>query len=273
MVTAKDLLTLADSIRADSVSSEAEYQRIWQEYIQVEHSPEEVAYIGGVLADRLAFLFIAGYQAAVRRTFDLTDKNWTVLAVSEDKSLSDPKPGLSLTADGLLCGYKTWVASSDFMEKMIVSTGTSEDLRLWKVDRNQRGLTLHRKNKPAFLGEMSQGIGEFDRVIASELQELPSIDLKLFSKREPLYLYIAFCGFLHKKLPHPESETLLNSLLVIATGDFSLAGDKQLFAEVDRQIGVIFNVLDPGLFSGEYQQDKGLMRLYSKVIQKRAGFT
>lgn len=273
MVTAKDLLTLADSIRADGVSNEAEYQRIWREYIRVEHSPEEVACIGGVLADRLAFLFIAGYQAAVRRTFDLTDKNWTVLAVSEDRSLSDPKPGLLLDAAGLLCGYKTWVASSDFMATMIVSTGTSEDLRLWKVDRNQRGLTLHRKNESSFLGEMSQGIAEFDRVMTSELQELPSINLKIFSKREPLYLYIAFCGFLHQKLQHPESEMLLNSLLVIATGDFSLADDKQLFAEVDRQISTIFDATDPGLFSGNYQQDKGLMKLYSKVIQKRAGLT
>lgn len=272
MVTAKNLLALADSISADSVSNEADYHRIWQDHIQAEHSPEEAAFIGGVLADRLAFLFIAGYQAAVRRTFELTDKNWTVLAVSEDKS-PDPKPGLSLNSDGLLCGYKTWVASSDFMEKMIVSTGTSEDLRLWKADRSQRGLTLHRKNKTSFLGEMSQGIAEFDRVMASELQELPSINLKLFSKREPLYLYIGFCGFLHKKLQQPESETLLNNLLIIAAGDFSLAGDKQLFAEVDRQIGVIFDATDRGLFSGDYQQDKGLMTLYSKVIQKRAGFT
>ena len=37
MVTAKDLLALADSISADSVSNEADYHRIWQDHIQAEH--------------------------------------------------------------------------------------------------------------------------------------------------------------------------------------------------------------------------------------------
>ncbi|MGV0036303.1 MAG: hypothetical protein ACNYPE_15630 [Candidatus Azotimanducaceae bacterium WSBS_2022_MAG_OTU7] len=49
-------------------------------------SAEQTAFCGGLIADELSFLFIAGYQAAVRRTFNLANRTWTVLAVSEDRN-------------------------------------------------------------------------------------------------------------------------------------------------------------------------------------------
>ncbi len=266
MVTTEGLLLLDPQTPARQLEGEADYHRLWIAQLDETWSAEQTAFAGGLIADRLSFLFIAGYQAAVRRTFNLTNSTWTVLAISEDRNPDQPRPGLT-GSNGQVNGFKTWVASSLFAEDLIVSVDTT---KLYIANRNTPGLRLTHKDAPGFLGDMSQGVAEFRAVAISDLQALGEIDLKLFAKREPLYLYFAFCGFLHRRRIH-DVTPLLDDLTEIASGDFTDPAHKLLFATIDTRIGEIFSELAPGLFAGDYEKDKGLMSLYSKVIQKRAG--
>ncbi|MDA0273547.1 MAG: hypothetical protein O3C68_09890 [Proteobacteria bacterium] len=266
MVTTDSLLSLEYQTPARQCEGEADYHRFWTAQLDESWSAEETAFAGGLIADRLSFLFIAGYQAAVRRTFNLANRTWTALAVSEDRSTDNSRPGLT-ESSGRVNGFKTWVASSRFAEDLIVSVDTTQ---FYVANRNTPGLSLSHKNAPGFLGDMSQGVAEFNDVAVSNLQPLGGLDLKPFAKREPLYLYVAFCGFLHRRGIH-DVTSLLDDLLNIASGDFTDPTHKALFATTDTSISEIFSELEPGLFAGNYEKDKGLMSLYSKVIQKRAG--
>ncbi len=270
MVTTEGLLSLKHQMPADQLSGEIDYHRLWMSRLDESWSAEQTAFAGGLISDRLAFLFISGYQAAVRRTFNLANHTWTVLAISEDRNPDHPRPGLT-ESNGRVSGFKTWVASSRFAQDIIVSVDTT---RLFIANRNTPGLSLAHKDAPGFLSDMSQGIAEFKDVSISDLQALGEFDLKLFAKREPLYLYFAFCGFLHREFRHsgcPDITPLLDDLLKIASGDFTDPAHKALFAKTDTRISEIFAELAPDLFAGDYEKDKGLMSLYSTVIQKRAG--
>ena len=270
MVTTEGLLSLKDQMPLESLSGEIDFHRLWMSRLDESWSAEQTAFAGGLISDRLAFLFISGYQAAVRRTFNLTNRTWTVLAISEDRNPDHPRPGLN-ESNGRVRGFKTWVASSRFAQDIIVSVDTT---RLFIANRNTPGLSLAHKDAPGFLSDMSQGIAEFKDVSISDLQALGEFDLKLFAKREPLYLYFAFCGFLHREFGHSghtDITPLLDDLLKIASGDFTDPTHKALFAKTDTRISEIFAQLTPELFAGDYEKDKGLMSLYSRVIQKRAG--
>ena len=266
MVTTEGLLSLKHYLPAEQFSGEADYYSLWMSQLDESWSAEQTAFAGGFISDRLAFLFISAYQAAVRRTFNLNTRTWTVLAISEDRNPHNSMPGLTESNDRVN-GFKTWVASSKFAEDIIVSVDTK---KLYIANRNTLGLSLTHKAAPGFLGDMSQGVAEFQNVAIRDLQALEDFDLKLFAKREPLYLFFAFCGFLLRgRLPG--ITPLLDDLLMIASGDFTEPVHKALFAKIDTSVNEIFSEMAPGLFAGDYEKDKGLMSLYSKVIQKRAG--
>ena len=147
-------------------------------------------------------------------------------------------------------------------EDIIVSIDTT---KLYIANRNTLGLNLTHKAAPEFLGDMSQGLAKFKDVAIRDLQALEGFDLKLFAKREPLYLYFAFCGFLHRSRL-PGITPLLDDLLMIASGDFTDPLHKALFAKIDTRVSEIFTKMAPGLFAGDYEKDKGWMSHYSKHI-------
>ncbi len=224
--------------------------------------------MGGRQADRLAYLFISGYQAAVRRTFTVEGNRWSALAVSEDRS--GKLPGLSQQDDGRVYGHKTWVAASDNLDEIIVSVGELPQGSLFRVRLPRSGVTIERKSDVKFLSEMSQGIAHFDGVDADALERLPDLDLKQFARREPLYIYLALCGNLDAR-EHPAGRELIPELLEVASGDFSSDEHKRRFADADLRIQSLFQSDDAPHFEGNFKEDRGLISLYSPVIQKRAG--
>ena len=76
-------------------------------------TPPAMAITGGAIADRLAWVFVAGYQAANRRVFpELPVDGWAAYLVSEDRN--GELPGVTAAPnDGgfLLNGHKTWLAA------------------------------------------------------------------------------------------------------------------------------------------------------------------
>ena len=268
MVTTQNLLCLGEDNLAKPLVKEEDFYNEWCSRLDLEWSPEETAFAGGLISNKLAFFFISAYQAAIRRTFGKNNRHWTALAISEDRGAQNPRPGLT-ESNGNVNGVKTWVASSKYSEEIIVSI---DETRLYSANRRTNGLKIFHKENQGFLKEMSQGVAEFKDVAISDLEAIKSVDLKLFAKREPLYLYFAFCGFL-TRVGVPDNEPLLDNLIIISSGNFTDPSHKTLFALTDIRINEIFNKLDPKIFSGNYHQDKGLMSLYSKIIQKRAGMS
>ena len=82
---------------------------------------------GGLVADRLAWVFVAGYQAALRRTFPAEVLHgWGAFAVSEDRRGDPPLPGVDYqqTKDEfVISGHKTWVAAVSCVEHLIIKAG------------------------------------------------------------------------------------------------------------------------------------------------------
>lgn len=287
MVDYNDLTTLIDSNGTDVLTERAFYDR-WQLQIDPQWSPEQIAFAAGAFASTPSFLFIAGYQSAVIRTFGATDSRWRALAISEDRSPENPAPGVTLSGDengrdGKINGFKTWVACSDHLTHVIFTAAGNEGNRLYHIEQGTNGLTIHSKPKAKFLGDMSQGIAEFNDVDASSLTlllteaETDAGDsnswatvMKQFAKREPLYLFFALCGRLHHH-GNRDMRDLTEKLLTIASGDFSDPNHKLLFADVDSALNGLFPDLFSETFASGTQQDQSVLSLYSPVIQKRAG--
>ena len=68
------------------IANEDAYKALWQRLVASQQDLGLLAVQGGLLADRLAWVFVAGYQAALRRTFpDQGFSGWAAFAVSEDR--------------------------------------------------------------------------------------------------------------------------------------------------------------------------------------------
>ena len=280
MVTFEDLtaLTVADD---PGLVSEQDYYAHWQQVMDPSWSAEQMAFTGGTFASQLSYLFIAGYQSAMARTFGRTDNLWQALAISEDRSSTSPKPGVKLDRQQKINGFKTWVAASDCLSHILFNAASENGDRLYRAAMDTPGLSVHSKPPQKFLSQMSQGIAEFCDVDATSLPLLLTAEstdeqqqwlanMKRFGKREPLYLYFALCGRIHHKT-EVNVEPLIRDLLQIAVGDFTANTHKAAFADVDTKISELFPAIQAQCFPGATDSDQGLIKLYSAVIQKRAG--
>ena len=250
---------------------EAEFKSTWQDHFQPAMTEAELAFESGTLADRLAFLFIAGYMAAVRNCFETPDRTFTVFALSEDQHPDNPLPGLIVDDRGRLNGSKTWVACSDTVDEIVVSARQGDSVRLFRVSREQPGLSIITRQDARFLAEMSQGTATFDNVALTDLVPVPSMDPRYFARREPLFLYLAFCGFLYGQ-GNIEAPSLRDRLTDLSHRDLTSPEDRSALAELDDAVTARMLSLDSRHFAGDhYEADRRLIRLYSPVIQKRAG--
>ena len=151
----------------------------------------ELALTGGAMADRLAWVFVSGYQAAVRQCFPelVPATGWTCLAAAEGRG----GPGCALSDDGngyKLSGEKSWIAGAAVLESLVVSTGEGEERTFAGVLASAPGVSIDLPRKPGFLGEMSQGVARFaDVSVAGVLQE-PARGLR-FRGAEPLFVMLA----------------------------------------------------------------------------------
>jgi alkylation response protein AidB-like acyl-CoA dehydrogenase len=88
-------------------------------------APTDGAIAGALLADRLPWVFTAGYQATLRNAFPaLPDGGWAAFVATEDEQVPRAHPGTTLTGDGqryLLNGHKSWVTHSQVVDRLIVT--------------------------------------------------------------------------------------------------------------------------------------------------------
>ena len=150
-----------------------------------------LALAGGALADRLAWVFVSGYQAAVRRCFPelVPGSGWTCLAAAEGRG----GPGCTLVPNGdgfLLSGEKSWIAGAGNLESLVVSVGEGESRCFAGVDAAAAGVTIELPRTPGFLGEMTQGVARFVDVPVLGIVKEPARGL-WFRGGEPLYVMLA----------------------------------------------------------------------------------
>ena len=186
------------SLTVDACNNEAEYHQTFCTHVQSDHSLFQQAMVGGLLAARFGFVFIAGYQAAIRHIFpNMHASGWVAFAVSEDRNPDAPLAGVKYverTGSYELSGFKTWVAASDHCRQLIVSAGDQADggkgTLYFLLNRTDPGVEVTTRSPGRMLPDLSQGKVELKNYAVSE--PLTAHRVKSFAAAEVLYIYVAF---------------------------------------------------------------------------------
>ena len=269
---------------------EAAWHAVWHERELGALDPVAAAVTGGALADRLSWVFISGYQAAIRQVFPTTPhEGWAAFAATEAKD--DPEyPGTRLTIrqnnSGLLLnGYKSWVAQSRKVSHLLVTARPTDPTsnsptECVYVDAAAEGVGLSSRSSPSFLADMSQGFAEFADVAVSPENLLPANSARSFGRTEARFVMLAGCAHLlaHTRAASssPETESLITDIVTLATS----------LAECTRNEGLpalLMGQLDRAFLNGvsrfeqlglchhipSWDTDKRLLYMYSGRIRAR----
>ena len=82
--------------------------------------------------------FMAGYQLALDRTFDLQDTRWGALAVSEG---FEGHPPVTMDGESALAGSKTWVPGAPYIDTVMIRVGRGRDAVFVQIDLPCGGVT------------------------------------------------------------------------------------------------------------------------------------
>ena len=178
---------------------ERSYYDLWQSNLARPMNMATLAFAGGMLSDRLAWVFAAGYQVAMRRAFSLQGNQWSAFCVSEG---GQGKPAVSIekSAAGLvtLKGAKTWVAAASVVDELIVKVGRGDAAEYFKVDRDRPGLLIDIPEQDEFLTELHKGVAVFDGLVITDRDVLVMSSMKLFPLYEAGAILLAFTGLLYR---------------------------------------------------------------------------
>ena len=259
--------------------TEEDYFTAWQEAVE-RHSgaidPVDLAILGGSLSHGTstkpepAFIFIAGYQAAIRATFpEIVTNSWLAYAASEDRSEGKRKPGVTIKNDGLY-GFKTWIAASKAVGKLIVKVGSGSESRYVLVSASPSKTTITHKESPRFLSQLSQGEAEFTGTEFTDLLDLTLV--AKFADCEPYFIYVALLASLEA----------FGASSLASTSDQNIAGHAKKILQDHKgsinNLSALDNEVQTLLKSSEFEatgllsnwgNDAKLFSMYSQGIQKR----
>lgn len=258
---------------------ELDYHQLWQTaVIPILDDLLVAALLGGRIADRLAWVFVAGYQSACRATFpEAAGSGWVTFAVSEDRAPVDPLPPVAFheTDHGqVLQGSKTWIAAVNSVEQLVVKSDRGARARYWLVERAAPGLTLESRDAPEFLRDLSQGRAHFVDVPITALQPLDATRVDAFRWFEALYIYAAFCGFVQA---HATTDDLLRlcgdcldgiqpALTALLANELDVPSLQKADARAqDLLVSLSGNRLAA---AGDWDTDQRLIAMYSKAIRQ-----
>ena len=251
---------------------EAGYLACWQEQVSGLESPFEQAVVGGIWADRLSWVFVAGYQVAVRLAFSIQSTKWLAYVASEDREQKLPGVSAVEEADSLqLSGFKTWVAAADHVGELVVRIN-SQTPRYLLVARDRAGLQISLKPEGRFLRDLTQGVAEFTAVAVD--RELPIEDEVPFNLREALAIYSAFLGYLLGQevvaAVHPQCRKVLSATEDLWRSDFQDKDSQRQLSEFDVDVQKLKQQVDEILLDHTpgWESDRRLISMYSPGIQR-----
>ena len=212
MNTVKSLLARFTAGEFDIHSaSEAAFKSHWLG-IPSDSNPFEAAFHGGLLADRLAWVFLAAYQGAIRDCFNgLPKRAWVSFAVSEDRS--GKVPGTKIDEQRRLSGTKTWVAAVDHVDYLIVTPGLSVAHGCLLIEANSPEVLLTARQPADFLSDMSQGSATFNQFPLLAEHTITDHTAQHFGLAEAFFVLVAGCGFLLKETGRMHATTLQGRLI------------------------------------------------------------
>ncbi|NKB99135.1 MAG: hypothetical protein GKR90_11675 [Pseudomonadales bacterium] len=225
---------------SDPVADEAAYKLIWLEQC-AELSPFAMSVVGGALADRFAWVFIAGYQGAIRHIFpEEKFTGWAAFAVSEDRSENDPLPGVTWQAskDGpVINGSKTWVAASANCDEIIISAGRGGGKQFFAVSSDHPNVEIETRPAGRMLPDLSQGSAHFSDTRLVSGSELDTRLVPGFGPCEVLYIYSAFLASTWQRFPgeRADVELLLEMASKISSRD-EVSREHSDMVEFDRGV-------------------------------------
>ena len=282
-------LTLLESggYQPEAAPDENTWNEVWKTKDVSSNDTMTTALIGGALADRLAWVFHAGYQGMMRYAFPFCPrKGWASYLVAEDKTGEYPGTTLSKAENGrILSGFKSWVAASDHVDHLVVQVAGSDDNTLVLVERDDQGVSLSSREKPGFLGDLSQGFAAFENVFIDQSLIFSSEKLHPnFSQSEPLHVLTALNAFMLSQTLALEGN---DSIQKAASRSLKKAGDLVARGAVDDEFFLGIADLDEETtetarsfeaFVGNrneqmleaWQKDRGLVNMFSRGLQKRA---
>ena len=177
-----------------------EYKQAWQDTLGANGltDPFEMALMGGLLADRLSWVFAGAYQAAQHGCFPALSRlgDWYSFAISEDRGRLFP--GTTIT-DGFLTGYKTWVAGGPMVDHIIVTIGPAIAGGCYLVPADHERVTIVEKPPGDFLSELPQDRVTFTGVPMGDTTELDHSHAVHFGLAEPYFVMVAGCGYLSRQ--------------------------------------------------------------------------
>lgn len=251
---------------------EAGYLACWQEQVSGLDNPFEQAVIGGIWADRLSWVFVAGYQVAVRLAFSIQSTQWLAYVASEDRERKLPGVVAVEEAGSLrLNGFKTWVAAAAHVGELVVRIN-SQTPRYLLVARDRAGLRISLKPEGRFLRELSQGVAEFTEVTVD--RELPVENEVPFNLREALAIYSAFLGYLLGQdvvtAVHEQSRKVLSATQDLWRSDFQDKSSQRQLCEFDVDVQKLKQQVDEILLDHTpgWESDCRLISMYSAGIQR-----
>lgn len=189
------------------------------------------AILGGFLADRMAYAFIAGYESALQKMLPNLPKNpITSLCVTE-KEGTHPKlikttllQKQSTEPKWVLSGHKTFVTCAKAVELLLVLASTGQDqkgnnqLKLVLIDAKTPGIEMTLHPSLSFLPEITHGSVTFEQVKIPTSQILEGDGyanyVKPFRTIEDIHLFLAMMGYFFRlSLVYKWSEVFHEELL------------------------------------------------------------
>lgn len=281
----------AGSYTPVAAETEADWRQLWDANSIDTYSHLAMSLLGGALADRLAWVFHAGYQGMMRYAFPFCpQQGWSSYLVAEDKS--GEYPGTELTrVDGqvYLSGYKSWVAAVDHVDHLVVTTldARTSDNVMVLIHSGMTGVSLSSRNAPGFLSELSQGFAAFEKVQIPDNCIFTNDDLPAdFSLSEPHHVLTALNAFMvSQSIRLGGDRTVIDSavkslMLAEMLVDESVVDDNFIIgladldkatAETAKHFSELIEMKDPALFQ-RWRRDHGLVNMFSPGLQKRAAW-
>lgn len=190
---------LRRQVRPADAPTEADWLATWVAHDLGRAGLEVMAALGGALSDRLAWVFLSGYQATVARCFPELPRRagWTSFVNTEDRS--GTLPGTTLSGQGTgrrLNGWKGWLAASSSVERLLVSA-KQEHTPFIVLDRGTPGVRIEDRAAPSYLPELTQGRVQFeDVVVPDEALTGDERTFPLFRATEGAYIRVALAAFM-----------------------------------------------------------------------------
>lgn len=147
--------------------------------------PVDRAIARGARADRIAYAFAAGYQAALRRLVpELADDAMVSLCITEAKGNHPRAIETRLTPDPASCGFrmsgeKRWATGSPQAIELLVAARAGErsdgrpEIKLARVRGGAPGLVIEPMHGIAFVPEIAHGRVTLDDVMVAASDVLP----------------------------------------------------------------------------------------------------